>query len=142
MLVVVADGCDDGGDILRVCAKAVENAECHDGAALRVVNPVNDVADVMQVAGNLCQLRLAFGVAEREQDVTRRFRNASDMSEAVLREAHVDERFVRPLNIGADGWIRFDLFKRNHACFLCFVFEISLDDLVLQLWAPNTIGTA
>ena len=96
----------------------------------------------MQVAGNLCQLRLAFGVAEREQDVTRRFRNASDMSEAVLREAHVDERFVRPLNIGADGWIRFDLFKRNHACFLCFVFEISLDDLVLQLWAPNTIGTA
>ena len=109
-LVVVADRRDDQGDLLRRKTHLVQQAECHDGAALAVIHPVDQIADVVQIAGDLAQLHHALRVAQRLQDIPRLFRHQCDMSEAVLGKAQGDQRGVGLRDIGADYFVFSDLF--------------------------------
>ena len=67
-----------------------------------MVNPVDHIADVVQVAGNPGELRLAGCTAEIEQQVLRKIGRARHMGEAVLRVAHGLQRFVRFPDIGGN----------------------------------------
>ena len=55
-LVVVADGGDDGTDLIHRHLQPVQQTKRHDGAALGVVGAVDDVADVMEKSGDLAFL--------------------------------------------------------------------------------------
>ena len=118
VFVVVADGGDDGGDILRIRTEAVEDAECHDGAGLRMVDAVDDVADIVQIPGDLGKLRLSFAVPEGEKNIACGLRHTPHVGKAVLRVAHIGKGFIRPLNVSADGGIGFYLFKCDHGYLL------------------------
>ena len=113
-LVVVADGGGDGGDLLRIKASLVQDAEGHDGAALAVVHPVHQVADVVEIGGDLCHLHRPLRMIQRLQDIACHFRHMGHMGKAVLRIAQSDEGFVRLGDIGADGRILADLFISHH----------------------------
>ena len=125
-LVVVADGGDDGGDLLRVAVQIVQNAERHDGAGLRVVDPVHQIADVVEVACDLRHLHGPLRIAQGLQNIPRRLRHDGHMGEAVLREAQCNQRFVRPLDIGADGGVVLHVFKGQHQFVLPFPLKNSI----------------
>ena len=63
--VMIADRADDRRDFLRLRAQLVQNAEGHDRTALRMIDPVDHVADIVQPSGDLRQFRFPRTVAER-----------------------------------------------------------------------------
>ena len=93
-LVVIADGRHDGGDVLRLRPHVLEDAKGHHGAALRVVHPVDEVADVVQIACNLAQLHLPLRIAQRLQQVFHRLGHMRHMRKAVLGKAQCHERLI------------------------------------------------
>lgn len=62
-------GGDDRRHILRLHAHVVQDAEGHGGSADVVVVPVNHVADVVHIGGDLAQLDLVLVVAQLRQQV-------------------------------------------------------------------------
>ena len=112
-LVVVADGCDHLGNLRRVHVHVVQQAECHDGSALRVVNAVDQVADVVEEGGNLHQLHFPGGIAQGLQNVLAVGSHQPHMGKAVLGKAQGDEGLVCLLDIGPDPRILLNLLKCN-----------------------------
>ena len=79
-----------------------------------MIDPVDDVSDIVQIARDLRQLRIALGKAHRDQDVVRGLRDLADMRKAVLGVAQSDQRLVRFADVGLDGFVSFDFIKCNH----------------------------
>ena len=109
-LVVIADGRRDECDLLRLEAHVVENAEGHDRAALAVIDAVDQIADVVEIARDLRQLHHPLRIAQRLQDIACLFRNSSHMRKAVLREAKGAQGSVGLRDIGMDRLVLADLF--------------------------------
>ena len=86
-LVVVADGGDNGSDLLRREIHPVQNPEGHHRAALTVVHPVDHIADIVEVPGNPGQFHGSFRIAQCFQNVSGGFCHPGDMGEAVFRKA-------------------------------------------------------
>ena len=63
-LVVVADGADHLSALLRVHPHLIQQPEGHNGPALGVFFPIDDVADVVEISGDLRQLRLPLALAQ------------------------------------------------------------------------------
>ena len=62
---MIADGGDDGGGLLGRRAHLVEDSEGHDRAGLRMVDAVDDVADIVQPACDGGELARAVVIAQR-----------------------------------------------------------------------------
>ena len=88
--------------LLRLHAHVVQDAEGHGGSADVVVVPVDHVADVVHIGGDLAQLDLVLVVAQLRQQVPRHLGTAGHMGETVLGVAQGDERGVRLGDIGPD----------------------------------------
>ena len=112
-LVVVADGGDDLRDLLGGQVHVVQDAEGHDGPALGVVDAVDQVADVVEIARDLGQLHLTGGIAQGLQDIAAVLRHEAHVGKAVLGKAQRDEGLVCLFNIGTDVGILLDLLKRD-----------------------------
>ena len=65
LFVVIADGGDDGGGLLGRRAHFIENTKGHDRAGLRMVDAVDDVADIVQPARDGGELARAVVIAQR-----------------------------------------------------------------------------
>ncbi|CAN4017880.1 selenide, water dikinase SelD, partial [Dysosmobacter welbionis] len=113
-LVVVADGGDDGGDLLRRTIHVVQNAEGHDRTGLGVIHPVHQVADVVKKPGDLCQLHRPLRIPQGGEDIGGVFRHRRHVGKAVLRIAQSGQRLVRPLDIGPDRRIVFHILIGKH----------------------------
>lgn len=66
--VVVADGRDDGGNFLRRKVHSVQNPERHHRAALAVIDPIHNVADIVEISGDFHQLHGSLRIAQRFQN--------------------------------------------------------------------------
>ena len=111
---MVADGGDDGGDVLRVGAHVVEDAESHHCAGLGMIHSVDHVADVVNIAGDLSQLRFPRAVAQGQQDLPGGFADPGHMGEGMLRIPQGAHGFVGLLNVSPDLTAVFDIFNGNH----------------------------
>ena len=119
-LVVVADCGDDGRHVARRHVHVFQDAEGHHRAALRMLDAVDEVADIVQIARDARQLHLVFGVAQRLQDIRRRFGYARNVREAVLGKPERFERFVGAGDIGFNFFVVLNIFKCNHFSFLLY----------------------
>ena len=79
-----------------------------------MIGAVDHIADVVQVARDLRKLRVARGIAQRQEDFLCGDGNLGHMCEAVLGIAKLYERFIRFLDIDADLIVIFDLFIGQH----------------------------
>ena len=125
-LVVIADGSDHSSDVLRLHAHVIENAHRHQRARLRVVVAVDDVADVVHVASNARNLDVVLGILQLLEDLSSHRRHMRHMRKAVLSEAHSHERAIRLLNINADRFIVFYIFKFYFQTTISFLFVVLL----------------
>ena len=107
---MIADGRRDERDLLRLKAHVVENAERHDCAALAVIDAVDQIADVVEIACDLCQLHHPLRIAQRLQDIARLLCNSGHMRKAVLREAKGAQGSIGLRDIGMDRLVLADLF--------------------------------
>ena len=57
--IVVANGRAHGGNFVRAHAQLIQNTKGHHRAALRVVNPIDDVADIVKISRDPGQLSLS-----------------------------------------------------------------------------------
>ena len=119
--VMVADGGDDSRDIFRIRAHLVKNPERHDRAALRVIDSVDNIADIMQVSRHARKLCLTFAVSEHPKDAAGAVRYLDDVGEAVFRIAKRDERFVRFQNVGSDRFIIPQILISNFHIFVILI---------------------
>ena len=55
-LIMIADGSRDMGDLLRRKAHFIQQPERHHSAALAVIHPIHQIADVMKISGDAGQL--------------------------------------------------------------------------------------
>ena len=108
--IVVADGGNNNGDLLRGKAQVIQNTERHHGAALAVVHPVHQVSDIVQIPCDFGKLHRALRVSQRLQDITRFFRHERYMGKAVLGIAQRHQRSVRLPDIGINRFVHFDFF--------------------------------
>ena len=122
LFVVIADGGDDGGRLLRACTHLIEDTERHDRAGLRMVNAVDDVSDVVQPARDGSQLARAVVIAQRLQNGARLRRDKAHVGEAVLRKAQRGQRFVRLADVACDLLAFLDLFERDRHRRASFLF--------------------
>ena len=83
-LVVVTNGRRHLGDILRRHPQLVQNTERHDGAALGMIHPVDQVADVVEITRDLHQLHLPVGVAHGFENIPPRSRHPGHVGKAVF----------------------------------------------------------
>ena len=92
----------------------IKQTEGHDRTALRVLHAVDQVADVVQVAGDFGKLDLVRVVFKLAKDIRCRFGHARDVRKAVLGKAKRAQGFVRLLNIGSDFRAVPQLIVRDH----------------------------
>ena len=50
--VMIADGCNNSSNIFRICLHIIQNTKCHNSTALRMILPIDHIADIMQITGN------------------------------------------------------------------------------------------
>ena len=134
---MVADGRDDGGDLLRRKVHSVQDPERHHRAALAVIHPVHHIADVMEISGDFHQLHGSVRVAQRFQNPSGRLSDPCHMLEAVFRKSKGFQRRIRLVDVHPDRFVLFHLFvshcfppvvSRRDTFFLyhfCFLFTLS-----------------
>ena len=135
--VVVADGRDNGGNFLRRKVHSVKDAERHHRAALAVIDPVHNVADIVEISGDLHQLHGSLRIAQRFQNPSGRLSDPCHMLEAVFRKSKGFQRCIRLIDVHPDRFVLFHLFvshcfppvvSRRDTFFLyhfCFLFTLS-----------------
>ena len=114
-LIVVSDGGDHGSHIRRIHPQIVQNPECHDGAGLGVVHPVDQVADIVQIGGHLDQLNVVLGITQRLQDIFGVGSHIGHMGKAVLGVAQRLQGVVCALDVRFNLFILFNLFRCYHS---------------------------
>ena len=83
-----------------------------------MVDAVNEIPDIVEVACYSGKLGIALGIAERCKDLSCRYCYASDVGKAMLGIAERFKRGVGSLYIGADRFIFFYLFVGYHLVLL------------------------
>ena len=116
-LIVIADGRHDSRHILSGTAETRQDLEGHHRAALRVIDPVDQIADIVQIARDLRQLHRVGVVAEGFENIACGLRHVGHVGKAVLRIAERDQRLVRLLNISADRFVG-SYFLKSHKLLL------------------------
>ena len=106
--IVVADRGNDQAYLFRREIQVIQQPERHDRPRLTVVNAVNKVADVMEIAGNFYQLDHPLVVTERAQNVTGFFRHERDVRKTVFGKSQRRKRHIRLPDIGVDHLIFLD----------------------------------
>lgn len=81
---MVADSADDGGDFLRLRPHLVQQTEGHHRTTLGVVDAVDHIADIMEIPGDVGQLRFPGRIPQRQQNIPGLIRHQTDMGKAML----------------------------------------------------------
>ena len=63
----------------------IQNTERHNGTALAMSNPVHQVADIVQKAGDFCQFHSSFRITQGFQQFSGGFCHLANMCKAMLR---------------------------------------------------------
>ena len=82
--------------------------------SLKLALNADDIADIVQMGGDLYQLHRPLRVAQSLQDIFCVGGHQTHMGEAVFRKAQGSQGLIRLLNIGADRGIFFHLPIGNH----------------------------
>ena len=136
--VMVSDGGDNGADLLRRHTQLVQKAESHNGTALGVIRPVDDVADIVHDPGNSGKLRRALVIAQLRQDHGGYLCHLFHMGEGMLRKAQAFQRLIRPADIGHNVRILFDVFVCDNSCH-AYSFTPSSKNTPYQTRNINTV---
>src|SRR5829696_7221885 len=112
LLLVVADGPDDQADVVGTHAQLAEDGQGQQGRGLGVVLAGDDVADVVQVAGDGGQLGQVPVVAEPVEDVEGDVADQVGMEEAVLGVAEPAGELVGEGDVGLDDLVAGDLVEQ------------------------------
>ena len=91
----------------------IEDPESHDSARLTVLDPVDEIADIVKISGDPGEFDRSFVVPERFEYVPRGFGNKSYVSETVLGKSERGERHIRLTDIGSDFFVVLDFFVRH-----------------------------
>ena len=113
-LVVIADGGDDGSHLTGLTAHVVQDAPGHDRTGLGMILPVHQIADVVEIPGDFRQLHRSLVIAHSLQNISGSLSHMHYMGEAVLRKAQSAQGFIRPDDVGLDGFTFRDLFISQH----------------------------
>ena len=108
---MVADGRGHQRDLSRREAPLIEQSEGNQRAALAVVYPVDEVADIVQIPGDLGQLHRALGIAQNLQNMPRLFGYRQHVPEAVVGVADGGQSLVGPRDVGPNHRIPTELLK-------------------------------
>lgn len=87
-----------------------------------MINPVDKIADIMQITGNLGQFHSAFRIAKCLQNIACFFGNQCHMGKAMLGKAQCGQGGIRLADVGIDGFILADLFVGQTITLLSFLF--------------------
>ena len=79
---------------------------------------MNEIADVMQIAGNARQLHLGRRISERLQDIARDARNTASMPPAMLGVAKPCKLKICRVDEGGEFFVIFHRLQRHHGCIL------------------------
>ena len=101
-IIVMADGCDDGGHIGGLHAHVVQDPEGHYRSGLGVVVAVDHVADVMHKGGDPAQLHRVGVVTQLLQQVARHHGAPGHVGKAVLGVPQGQQGGVRLGDISPD----------------------------------------
>ena len=75
-----------------------------------MIRPVHQIADVMEISGDLHQFHGPLGISQRLKDIAGRLRHKRHMREPVLGISQRIQRLIRLLDISFDHFIILDLF--------------------------------
>ena len=74
----------------------------------------SQIADIVKIAGNFCQLHGAFVVAHGLENITGHFRHVDHVGKTMFCETQGAQRFVRPDDISLDGFAVGNFFVGEH----------------------------
>ena len=100
----------------------VKDSKRHHRTGLAVVDAVDKISNVVQIARDLCQLHGPRRIAERLENIARLLRHERHVREAVLRKAQRHKRRIRLPDIGVDLLVIFDLFVCHPAYLISQIF--------------------
>ena len=107
-LVMVSDGGGDCGNFIGREAELVKQAKCHDRAALAVLDPIDQISDVMQKACDPCKLDGTRGITKSLQNPPRTLGNTAHVGKIVLGVSERQERLIGGADIGTDCFVGSD----------------------------------
>ena len=136
--VMVPDGGDNGADLLRRHTQLVQKTERHNGAALGMVRPVDDVADIVHDSGNLGKLRRALVIAQLRQNHGGYLCHLFHTGKGMLRKAQAFQCLIRPADIGHNVRILLDVFVCDNSCH-AYSFTPSSKNTPYQTRNINTV---
>ena len=109
--IVISYSSHHGSDLIGRHAEMIQNSECHERTALRVVNSVYKITYVVQISCDSRELNLPFRITERGEDVRGILRNLTHVGKAVLGKAESPQGLVRLGYISLNVFVIFDVFK-------------------------------
>ena len=91
---MITDGRYDSGNIGRITIHIIQNAPRHDSTRLRVIFSVDQVTNIVQIAGDLCQFNGMVVVAHSLKNIPGDICRMDYMCKAVFRKAKRYKRLV------------------------------------------------
>ena len=107
---MIADGGDDGCNIVRIGPHVIQQAESHDSSALGMIHTVNYVSDVVKISGDAGQFRIPLRMSQLQQDFAGGVSHLQHMRIAVLGVSQGDEGLIGLFDIGIDCPVVFYVF--------------------------------
>ena len=83
-LVVIANGGNHFSNLVGSHLHPIQNPERHHRSRLRVIDPIDQIADVVEITCDFGQLCGAIVETELLQEISGSFRNSRDVSKAML----------------------------------------------------------
>ena len=120
MLIMISDSTDDQRRFVRIDVKVIEYTEGHQRARLRVIDAVDNIADVMHISCDLGKLYIPLGIAELLKDISRALSYLCYVGKTVLGKAELSENIVCLADIGIYLLILLYLFVCQHSFFLFY----------------------
>lgn len=114
LLLMVADGVHDQGALVGRHSHARQDTPGNQAAAEGVVLAVEQVADVVEITGNVGQFLRAFGVIEFFEDGSGRLPDQCGVAFAMLGIAKREQGLVSLLNEGAHFFVAANVVDANH----------------------------
>ena len=90
-LIMVAYRGRNGGYFICISAHIIEQSKRDNSPALRVLDTVYEVADIVKISCDLRKLDIVLGISERLKDVFCGLRGLSDVRKAMFGVAEGDE---------------------------------------------------
>ena len=113
-LIVIANRRDDRRHFGRVTSHIVENTPGHHRTGLGMIFTVYQVANIMEITGNLRQFYGPFIMTHRLQNITCCFRHMNNMGKAMFCKAQCAQRLISTDNICFDCFAFCDFFISQH----------------------------